>query len=156
MGARVRNLTESTENYLETILLLSRETPGVRVKDISVRMGVSMPSVHVALHVLEDRGMVTHERYGHVELTARGMAAAKRVYASHSALVTFLAGILGVPNAVAERDACRIEHVISAKTMKCIAAFVKSRAAAGEGKHSKQSSGPRKKPRGGKETRTCL
>jgi DtxR family Mn-dependent transcriptional regulator len=117
------NLSESTEDYLETILLLNSEQQVVRVKDISKKQGVSMPSVNAALNLLQGQGLVNHERYGHVELTEKGTAAARRVYASHTLLVKFFTDVLGVPADIAERDSCRIEHIISPETLNRITEF---------------------------------
>jgi DtxR family Mn-dependent transcriptional regulator len=116
-------LSESTENYLETILLLNQKQRVVRVKDISKKLSVTMPSVHAALRLLQDQGFVNHERYGHVELTEKGTSAASRIYASHTILVDFFKKTLGVPAAIAERDACRIEHIISPETLHAITVF---------------------------------
>jgi len=84
-----------------------------------------MPSVHAALHVLEEQGLVVHERYGHVELTAKGTETARSIYASHVLLLDFLTRILGVPAEVARQDACKIEHVISKETIERIQLFSK-------------------------------
>lgn len=119
------NLSESTQNYLETILLLNNDAKVVRVKDISKRMQVSMPSVHTALHLLEDQQLINHEKYGYVELTPKGADMARAIHTSHKALVEFLSGVLGVPENIAERDACKIEHVISDETVKRIMTFTK-------------------------------
>jgi len=116
-------ISESGENYLEAILLLGNENKLVRVNEISRRMKVSMPSVHTALHLLEDRGLITHERYGHVELTKKGRAAARKIYTFHRQLVAFFTNVLEVEPEIAERDACRIEHVISSQTLKRMTKF---------------------------------
>jgi DtxR family transcriptional regulator, Mn-dependent transcriptional regulator len=116
---------ESVENYLEAILILKTQDKVVRVKDISRYVKVSMPSVHTALHVLEDRGFIRHEKYGYVELTYKGENRAKEIYASHILLTEFLSGILGVPTEIAQQDACKIEHVISNETLNRIAVFTK-------------------------------
>jgi DtxR family Mn-dependent transcriptional regulator len=117
--------SESVENYLEAILMLQNEDKVVRVKNISRRVDVSMPSVHSALHVLEDRGYIHHEKYGYVELTHEGEVMAKRIYASHLLLTEFLTGVLGVPKEIAQHDACKIEHIISSETLDRIADFTK-------------------------------
>lgn len=118
-------LTESTQNYLETILLLQNSAKVIRVKDISRKMNVSMPSVHTALHLLEDQKLINHEKYGHIELTPKGIIAAEEIYALHKALVQFLTEVLGVTGSIAENDACKIEHVISHETIKRMAAYMK-------------------------------
>ena len=109
--------SESAENYLEAILMLKSEDKVVRVKDISQRVNVSMPSVHTALHVLEDRGFIRHEKYGYVELTDKGEREARNIYTTHVLLAEFFTRVLGVPSQIAQKDACRIEHIISSETL---------------------------------------
>jgi len=55
-------LGESGEDYLEAVLVLSRQQRQVRVRDIAAMMEVSQPSVVAALAQLERRGLVEHER----------------------------------------------------------------------------------------------
>jgi DtxR family Mn-dependent transcriptional regulator len=109
--------SESAENYLEAILILKSEDKVVRVKDISQRVNVSMPSVHTALHVLEERGFIRHEKYGYVELTDKGEREARNIYTTHVLLAEFFTRVLGVPSQIAQKDACRIEHIISSETL---------------------------------------
>jgi Mn-dependent DtxR family transcriptional regulator len=118
-------LTESVENYLESILVLQQTSRIVRLKDISRKLGVSMPSAHTALHVLERGGFVCHERYGYVELTKKGRSVAQTIYAAHRALVEFLTAVLGVSPVTAEQEACRMEHVLSVPTLRRLARFTR-------------------------------
>lgn len=69
-------LSESLENYLETIAFLKRENKVARVKDISKMLNVKSSSVNIALNVLMEKGFVLHERYGYVDLTSKGQAVA--------------------------------------------------------------------------------
>ncbi len=115
---RPMSLGESQEDYLEAILILEKDTRTVRVKDIAGLLGVSRPSVVVALAALADKGLVRHEHYGGVELTPKGRNVAETVYQRHQLLVTFLRRIVGVSAAVAEADACRLEHSLSPVTVK--------------------------------------
>lgn len=115
-------MTESLEMYLETISLLHEKNRVARVTDIAKAMGVSKPSVHVALHELERRALIEHENYGEVFLTAAGKEASAAIRGRHELLTTFLRDVLGVSAEIAEKDACRIEHVISEETLARIAA----------------------------------
>ncbi|MFH1416272.1 MAG: metal-dependent transcriptional regulator [Elusimicrobiota bacterium] len=117
MTKKGRKLSPSTEDYLKTVYLLDRDNPPVRVRDISSGLGVSKPSVNQALHVLRDSGLINHENYGYVELTAAGRITAGEIYSRHIKLCEFFCRILDVPNEIAERDACSIEHNISPETM---------------------------------------
>ncbi len=114
-------MTESLEMYLETISLLHEKNRVTRVTDIAKSLSVSKPSVHVALHELERRGFIQHESYGEVFLTPAGKEASAAIRERHYTLTAFLRDDLGVPPDIAEKDACRIEHVISEETMARIA-----------------------------------
>jgi DtxR family Mn-dependent transcriptional regulator len=118
-------MTESLEDYLETILFLSETEKTIRVSDIAARLKLSKPSVHHALHVLEDRGLIRHEPYADVVLTEEGVAAAREVQRRHSLLKSFLTEVLGVSAENAERDACAMEHDLSEETIAKIADWKK-------------------------------
>jgi len=113
-------MTESLEMYLETIGMLRERTQRARVTDIARELGVSKPSVHAALHELERRGLIEHEHYGEVFLSPAGVAASSEIRRRHDLLTAFLRNVVGVGPETAERDACRIEHYLSAETMERI------------------------------------
>jgi len=113
--------------YLETIVLLEKREGSARVTDIAQELGVSKPSVHVALHELENRKLAEHERYGAIMLTPEGRSAALEISRRHKVLTAFLGEVLGVSPENAERDACRIEHYLSTETMDRIEAAVRLR-----------------------------
>lgn len=116
-------MTESLEMYLETISLLHERSSGARVTDIARELGVSKPSVHAALHELERRGLIRHEHYGEIHLSPEGEAASSEIRRRHGLLTAFLREFVGVPPEIAEQDACRIEHYLSAETMERITAM---------------------------------
>ncbi len=112
--------TESREDYLETILLLSREKRYVRSIDVAERLGVTKPSVSRAIGLLKDARLLEMDpRDGALTLTEPGRALAEQVYDRHRTL-TRLFQAMGVSEETADRDACRIEHVISEESMACI------------------------------------
>jgi len=112
------------ENYLEAIALLSEVSKPVKVTEISSALGVKKPSVTSALTRLSESGLVTHKRYGNVELTPEGERLARDVYWRHETLRHFLVDILNVELAVAEEDACRMEHVLSQASLSKLAKFI--------------------------------
>lgn len=114
---------QSTEDYLECILLLSRETDFVHRVDIARRMGVSQPAVQKAVKILKSEGYVEYDGM-HIYLTARGEEYASRIFDRHVTLRNFLLG-LGVNGADAEEDACKMEHVLSAASFEAIKKFTK-------------------------------
>jgi len=119
-----REQTASMEDYLEAIANLGKGRKVVRVKQISVMLGVKMPSVTSALKKLSERELVEHERYGHIKLTPEGNKVARAVIRRHKALTRFFAQALGINKETAEEDACKIEHVISSLSMERLAKFV--------------------------------
>ncbi|MQY58834.1 MAG: metal-dependent transcriptional regulator [Clostridia bacterium] len=117
-------LTQSKEDYLEAILVISLEKKWVRVSDLADYLGVKMSSVAAGIRFLAENGLVNHEKYGYIELTREGVRVAKQIYARHKTLYKFLHDFLGLSEPVAWRDACRMEHVLDARTMKRLLKFL--------------------------------
>ncbi len=105
-------IKDSVENYLETILVLSKKTTMVRAVDIAAYWDISKPSVSNAMKNLREQGLISVEEDGNILLTEKGMAQAKEVLEKHSQIKDFLIYI-GVDPATAEEDACKMEHVFS-------------------------------------------
>jgi DtxR family Mn-dependent transcriptional regulator len=119
-------MTQSLEDYLEMVSFLADDGE-VRVTDIASRLGVSKPSVLTALRVLEDQGLLEHERYRTVTLTKKGGLLAADIRERHYFLTAFLRDILGVNAETAEKDACKMEHFLSEETLKKIRALTKTK-----------------------------
>lgn len=115
----MKKIQESAENYLETILILLERKGSVRSIDIAAEMEFSKPSVSVAMKHLRERGCVVVDGDGLITLTEAGRKIAEAVYERHLLFSRWLIS-LGVPQEVAEEDACRIEHVISEETFRAI------------------------------------
>jgi DtxR family Mn-dependent transcriptional regulator len=118
------NLSSNMEDYLEAISIASAQSGAARVKDIRTLMNVKTPSVSGALQVLAKQGLVTHERYGRVQLTKTGEAIAAEVKKKHSVISAFLRDMVGVSQSVAEIDACKMEHILSKETFKKLMEFM--------------------------------
>lgn len=110
---------ESSENYLETILILSKRLPVVRSVDIATELDFKKSSVSVAMKKLRESDHITVTPEGYIYLTKTGREIAERIYERHTFLSDWLER-LGVDPAVASEDACRIEHVISAESFEAI------------------------------------
>ncbi len=104
-------LQESGEMYLETILMLSQRGQ-VRSIDISEHMGYSKPSVSRAVGLLKGEGYILVDREGYITLTPTGEQIARKILERHQVLSQMLIA-LGVPEEIAQADACRMEHAIS-------------------------------------------
>jgi Mn-dependent DtxR family transcriptional regulator len=106
------HIQESGEMYLETIFILSRKLATVRSVDVAEHLSYSKPSVSRAMGILKNGGYITMDAHGALELTASGKEIAEKIYERHTFLTKFLMAI-GVDEATASEDACKIEHVIS-------------------------------------------
>ena len=118
-------INESAENYLETILVLSKKLPVVRSVDISNELGFKKSSVSIAMKNLREKGHITVTDAGYIYLTESGKQIADMIYERHELLSSWLVR-LGVPEEIATEDACRIEHVISKESFAAIKNNVKS------------------------------
>ena len=112
-------IKESAENYLETILILSKKMPQVRSIDIATELNFTKPSVSVAMKQLRENGYVHMDSDGFITLTESGLQIADKMYERHRLLSDWLVQ-LGVDRETATEDACRIEHVISEKSFEKI------------------------------------
>ncbi len=112
-------IQESAENYLETILVLSKRIGAVRSIDIVNELDFAKPSVSVYVRNLRDNGFINIDKSGYITLTDTGREIAERVYDRHQILTQILTS-LGVSKDTAENDACRIEHVISTESFEAI------------------------------------
>ena len=109
-------LHESGEDYLETIYLLSKKKDFIRSIDIATELNYSKASISRAMKLLREEGMITMAEDGQIKLTKAGFKKATDVYSRHTLITDFFEKELGVNPVTAEKDACRIEHVISEET----------------------------------------
>ena len=113
------HINESAENYLETILTLSKKLPVVRSVDIANELDFKKSSVSVAMKNLREKEHILVSKEGYITLTESGLAIAEMIYERHELLTTWLVR-LGVDPEIAAEDACRIEHVISIESFDAI------------------------------------
>ena len=117
------NYNESAENYLETILMLSKKLPVVRSVDIATELNFKKSSVSVAMKNLREKNHITVTDAGFIYLTDSGKEIAEMIYERHQFLHSWLTS-LGVSAEIASEDACKLEHVISQESFDAIKAFV--------------------------------
>ena len=110
---------KSAEDYLEMILRLTEEKGYARSVDIAVGLGVSKPSVSVAMKQLREGGYIVMDKDNYISLTDTGMEIAQRIYERHKVLTRVLT-LIGVDEKTAEEDACKVEHDISVETFSAI------------------------------------
>ncbi len=116
----MRRRSYRDDEYLEAILLLKRERGEVRVKDLAVILGVKPPSVVEYLEKLAEKNLIVYRKgQGLIDLTEEGLKRAEEIFRRHQVLKELLM-LIGVPERVAEEDACSIEHVISDTTFRAL------------------------------------
>lgn len=108
-------IRESTENYLETIYILSQRMKDVRSIDVCNELGYSKPTISVAMKQFREKKLIEMDGSGYITLTPAGLEIALRTYERHEALTQLLIH-LGVEKETALADACKIEHIISDET----------------------------------------
>lgn len=113
---------ESEEMYLETILLLSKRNPEVRSVDIVEELGYAKSSVSRAVNLLRDKGYIFMNSADGITLTDEGRKKAASVYERHQVITAALMK-MGADKELAEANACRIEHIISAEMFEIIKSF---------------------------------
>lgn len=121
------NLYESGEDYLETILRLQKRQGQVRSIDIANELDYSKPSISRAMKVLQEKGLVYMDEKKFIHLTDEGHEIAVKVYRRHLLIKEALETFLGLDAQLAERDACRIEHIISEEAVERIRELLEAR-----------------------------
>ena len=117
-------VNESAENYLETILLLSKKLPVVRSVDIANELDFKKSSVSSAMKNLREKNHIAVSDQGFIYLTDSGKKIAEMIYERHELLSSWLKS-MGVPAEIANEDACKMEHVISKESFEAIKKHVK-------------------------------
>ena len=116
-------IRESAENYLETILMLSKKLPVVRSVDIATELNFKKSSISVAMKHLRENGYITVSEQGYISLTENGRSIAESMYERHTIISNWLIS-LGVDPAIATEDACGMEHHLSPESFEAIKRFI--------------------------------
>ena len=117
-------LGKRSEDYLEAIYSLSRKKGYAKVMELAESLGVKPASVSEMLDKLSKEGYVIYKKRMHVTLTDKGVEAARKVREKRDILIKFLTAI-GVPEEIAESDACALEHVLHPQTLRQLRNFVR-------------------------------
>lgn len=120
----MNEISKTEETYLERIYDLIKEKGYANVVDIATVLNVKPPSVTSMLQKLDERNLVNYERYRGVTLTKKGEALGRSLENRHQTIRQFLE-VLGVDKAIAEMDACEIEHTVHPETMEKLTKFLK-------------------------------
>lgn len=122
---RTMIIKESAENYLETILMLTRKKGHVRSIDVANELNFTKPSVSIAMKNFREDGYITIADDGGIILTDKGLAVAERVFERHQVIASALMA-LGVDEKTAYEDSCKIEHDISQQSFEKLKIFLEN------------------------------
>ena len=120
--------SNSSEDYMKSILILEKRNTLVRSIDIAEEMGVTKPSVCNAMKKLREKKMIYFDDDGHIFFTKEGRALAEKVYSKHSLLAKWLMSV-GVSKDTADSEACMMEHAISDETYECLGEYINAHSA---------------------------
>ena len=112
-------IQKSSEDYLETMLMMLKKHGFIRSIDVAEHLGVTKPSVSYATKRLRENGYISMDKTGLITLEPTGMAIAQEMLERHQTLTNFFVN-LGVDQETAESDACKIEHDLSPQTFAAI------------------------------------
>jgi DtxR family Mn-dependent transcriptional regulator len=120
----MQSLSRKAEDYLEAILNVTLEKGYARIKDIAAELSVQPPTVVEMARKLDRQGMITYRKYDGVTLTPAGRRIAEIIRDRHETLQSFLE-MIRIPEQIASKDACIMEHELSPETIEQIRAFVR-------------------------------
>ena len=113
------NSEKTTEDYLEAMLMIKKNKGYIRSIDVARHLGITKPSVTYTTKRLKEKGYITMDNDNYITITERGLEIAEKIYTRHK-ILTDLFVRLGVPEDIAEADACKIEHDISPETFNAL------------------------------------
>ena len=118
------NLTNSQEEYLKTIYILSKTEKEIRVTDIAKKLKITKPSVNRAMKNLKDMQLLNYESYGKIELTKKGEDLAKKILETYDIAYLFLKEVLEIDEEEAKQEAEKLKLAITDKTINKLAKYV--------------------------------
>ncbi len=117
-------LTNSQEEYIKTIYILSKTEKEIRVTDIAKRLGITKPSVNRAIKNLKDLNLLNYQTYGEIKLTKEGEIQAQEILKKEDIVKIFLNKILDIEEKQAEKEAKAMKHAISPETEEKLEKFI--------------------------------
>ncbi len=118
-------ITHSAAHHLLAIHELVESRGYARVTDVAKELDITTGSASTNLKSLKAKGFVVEDENRFVKLSDEGNRLAEAILERRSVLQEFFTKVLGVDSKIAEIDACKTEHLLSAETTKKMAAFTK-------------------------------
>lgn len=120
-----RELSASHEHYLRAIWEVRERQGYARLTDVARELGVASATLSVGLKGLEAKGLVSHDDHRFLVLTGEGERLSREVHHRFAVTLAFLRDVLGVSEAQALQEACRLEHDVSATTTERLLDLIK-------------------------------
>ena len=117
-------VSHSTAHYLLAVASFEKNGQPPRAADVARQLNVSRAAVSLQLRALREHGLVEVGEDHRLRLTRLGADLVARIASKREVLKVFLREILGVSDVTAERDACKIEHLISEETGAALVRFI--------------------------------
>ncbi|MDD4527998.1 MAG: metal-dependent transcriptional regulator [Candidatus Margulisbacteria bacterium] len=108
--------TAAMEDYLEALLVLEQKNIETRVKNLAEELNIKPPSVIEMIKSLISKKLVSQKPRENIKLTSTGREIAKKIQTRHLAIKDFFQHILGMDEAFADSEACKVEHCLSTET----------------------------------------
>lgn len=124
MSAEKERYTAADENYLKAVYAISKQKGYARSIDVTEYLGVSKPSVSVAVRRLEDKGLLYTDEHMFLYLTEEGKKVGKDTFDKFDFLEQSLMN-LGIDRRTAMKDAHRMEHDLSDDTFNALREYLK-------------------------------
>lgn len=133
-------VSHSAAHHLTSIQQLLEEQGYARVSDVARKLGITRGSVSVTLKGLRHRGLVVEDQHKHLGLSEEGYRIARGIHTKRILFQSFLRDSLGLPDQLAELDACKVEHLVSDVTAEALALFLERKVSKGqsEGERTEQ------------------
>jgi DtxR family Mn-dependent transcriptional regulator len=114
---------KTIEEYVEVIYLLEAKDGRAQTGRIASEMKVRPSSATEMLQKLQEEGLLRYETYSGANLTPAGQRLARDMRRRHGVIADFLE-MIGVERAIADADACQIEHHVSRESVEKLEKFV--------------------------------
>ncbi len=114
------SVTLNFQDYVRGVYYLQQSQGAAKASELAKRLSVSKNTVSLMVQKLADKGLLRHEPYADIELTATGQKLAKKLTYRHRLIELFLTQVLHVPSDQVHAEACRLEHDFSEKSIASI------------------------------------
>jgi len=117
-------VTHSVAHYLLAVAALGKSGREPRAVDVAHALGVSRAAVSLQVRTLRENGLIDVTDDHRIHLSRTGADLVARIASKREVVRLFLAEVLGVDPETAERDACKIEHLISEQSGAALVRFI--------------------------------